>query len=66
MNFIIDTNPWLESVRAAYKASPAYRAIHGGAPAPGTVAAALPKKVEYRPDMPVEEYEKFLGELAEP
>lgn len=62
------TNPHLESVREAYRKSEAYRRIHGGETVPGTVAAALPEKpkVEYRPDMPVDDYQRWIEELAQP
>ena len=38
------SNPYLESIRAAYRASPAYKAINEGKPVPGTSGARLPRE----------------------
>lgn len=64
---LVSTSPFAEACREAYRKSPAYRALNEAEPVPGTVAAALPKKtVEYRPDMPVEDYERWIEEQASP
>lgn len=61
----VKTNPYLESVREAYRNSALYRSLHGGEPVEKTASAVLPK-VEYREDMPVEDYERYIEELTQP
>lgn len=64
---LLDTNEFLEACREAWKNSPARRAMHEGNEPAQTAAAVLPKKpIEYRPDMSVDDYERYLGELSEP
>ena len=48
----LDTNPWLEAVRAAYRKSDLYARLHRGEKVSGTVGAALPREPGSDDDIP--------------
>lgn len=64
---LVSTSPFVEECRRRYQESPAYRQTQEVTPAPSAAAPILPRQpIEYRADMSVEDYERWIEEQASP